>query len=120
MLNAAFIVLVVAGLFGSGLAVPYLREGPAPPWPIGAAHGLIALTGLALLALTLRGPPRGVAQGIGSFGAIAAVLLALAALAGLVQFALRLRRRRLPGALLGAHATLAIGGFIILLVYVLG
>jgi len=121
MLNAAFAALAVAVLFGSLLAVAYLRETAAPPpWPVGALHGLIAVGGLALLTLALRGPSRGVEQGTGTFGIIAAALLALAALAGLAQLALRLRGRRLPGGLIGAHATLAIGGFVILLVYVLG
>ncbi len=121
MLNATFIVLAIAVLLGSILAVLQLREGAAPPpWPFGALHGLIGLCGLALLALALRGPPRGVEQGTGSFGAIAAVLIAMAAAIGLGQFILRLSGRRLPGALIGAHATLAVGGFVILMVYVLG
>ena len=121
MLNAAFALLAIAVLFGSLLAVAFLRESIAPPpWPFGALHGLIALGGLALLTLTLAGPPRGVAQGSGSFGIVAAALLTLAALAGLAQLTLRLRGRRLPGTLIGAHATLAVGGFVVLLVYVLG
>jgi hypothetical protein len=121
MVNVAFIALAIAVLFGLLLAVGYLREGAAPPpWPLGALHGLIAIGGLALLTLALRGPPRGAEQGTGSFGIIATTLIATAALAGLIQLALRLRGRRLPGGLIGAHATLAIGGFVILLVYVLG
>jgi hypothetical protein len=121
MLNAAFALLTIAVLFGSLLAIAYLREGAAAaPWPFGALHGLIALGGLAILTLALRGLPRGAEQGTGSFGLIAAALLALAALAGLAQLALRLRGRRPPGALIGAHATLAVGGFVVLLVYVLG
>jgi hypothetical protein len=120
MLNAAFALLAVAVLFGAPLAVPYLREGAPASLPLGALHGSIALCGLALLALALRGPPRGAEQGTGSFGVIAAILIALAALVGLIQFAVRLRGRRPPGALIGAHATLAIGGFVVLLVYVLG
>ena len=121
MLNAAFAALAVAALFGSLLAIAYLREGAAPPpLPFGALHGLIGIGGLAILTLALRGPPRGVEQGTGSFGTIATALIALAAFAGLFQFALRLRGRRLPGTLIGAHATLAVGGFVILLVYVLG
>jgi len=120
MLNAAFILLSLAVLFGCVLAVLHLREGAAPPpWPLGALHGLIAVAGLGLLALALRGPPHGVAQGVGSFGMIAAMLLAPAALIGLMQLAARLRQRRLSGAMIGAHATLAVGGFVILLVYVL-
>ena len=120
MLNSAFIVLAFTVLLGSVLAVLHLREGAAPaPWPLGALHGLIAIAGLGMLALALRGPPRGVAQGVGSFGTISAVLLALAALIGLTQLAARLRQRRVPGPLIGAHATLAVGGFVILLVYML-
>ncbi len=120
MLNAAFILLSLAVLLGCVLAVLHLREGAAPPpWPLGALHGLIAVIGFGILALALRGPPRGVAQGVGSFGMIAAVLLAPAAMIGLMQLAARLRQKRLSGALIGAHATLAVGGFVILLVYVL-
>ena len=72
-----------------------------------------------MLTLALRGPPRGLEQGTGAFGIIAAVLIALAALAGLALLAARLRKRRLSGTLIGIHATLAVGGFVILLAYVL-
>jgi hypothetical protein len=120
MLNAAFIVLGIAVLLGCVLAVLHLRTGAAPPpWPFGALHGLIAVAGLGLLTLALRGPPRGLEQGTGAFGIIAAVLIALAALAGLALLAARLRKRRLSGTLIGIHATLAVGGFVILLAYVL-
>ena len=119
MLNVAFIVLAVAVVFGSILAAPYLRESAAAPLPVGVLHGLIGIGSLVVLAAALRGPPHGVEEGVGSFGLIAAVLLALAAFAGLVQFALRLRDRRLPSPLVGLHAMLAIGGFVVLLVYVL-
>ena len=120
MLNAAFVVLGIAVLLGGVLAVLHLREGAAPPpLPFGALHGLIAIAGLALLALALRGPPRGVAQGTGSFGTIAAALIGMAALVGLMQLAARLRGRRLAGMLIGIHATLAVDGFVVLLAYVL-
>lgn len=120
MLYTAFTALGIAVLLGNVLAVLHLREGATPPpWPLGALHGLIALAGLGLLGLALRGPPRGLDQGTGSFGAIAATLIALAALVGLAQLTGRLRKRRLSGMLIGIHATLAIGGFLILLAYVL-
>ena len=120
MLTASFIVLGIAVLLGSGLAVLHLREGAAAPArPLGALHGLVAIAGLGLLALALRGPPRGVEQGTGSFGMIAAVLIALAALIGILLLAARLRKRRLPGVLIGIHATFAVGGFVVLLAYVL-
>ena len=120
MLNAAFIVLGIAVLLGCVLALLHLRTGAAPPpLPFGALHGLIAVAGLGLLALALRGPPRGLEQGTGSFGIIAAVLIALAALAGTALLAARLRKRQLPGTLIGIHATLAVGGFVILIAYVM-
>ena len=120
MLNFAFAVLALAVLFGALLAVLHLREGAAPPpWPFGALHGTIGVGGLALLVLALRGPPRGVEQGVGSFGTIAAVLLALAVLLAIALIAARLRGKRLAGTLIGAHATLAISGFVVLMVYVL-
>jgi hypothetical protein len=118
MLTAAFIALAIAVLLGSGLALLHGRAA-APPWPLGALHGLIAIGGLGCLVLALRGPPRGLDQGTGSFGTIAAVLVALAALAGLALLAARLRKRRLPATLIGVHATLAISGFVVLLAYVL-
>jgi hypothetical protein len=57
-------------------------------------------------------------RGAGSFGMIAAVLIALAAVVGFALFSARLRKRRLSGMLIGIHATLAISGFVVLIVYV--
>jgi hypothetical protein len=117
MLSAAFIVLVTAMAFGAALAVLHMRPAGAVPWPLAALHGLMAIGGLGCLLLALRGPPRGLDTGTASFGTIAAVLLALAALAGGGIVAARLRRRRPAGALIGIHASLAIGGLVILAVY---
>lgn len=120
MLISAVLVLAIAALLGSVLAALHWREDAAPPpWPLGALHGLIAIAGFGCLALALRGPPRGLDQGTGAFGTIAAALVALAALAGLALFTARLRRRRLSATLIGVHATLAISGFVVLLAYVL-
>jgi hypothetical protein len=119
MLIAAFVILGVAVLLGSVLALLHLREGAAePPWPLGALHGLLAIGGLGGLILTLGGPPRGLEQGTASFGAIAAALLVLAAVAGAALFTARLRKRRLPAMLIGIHATFAVGGFVVLAAYV--
>lgn len=119
MLIAAFIVLAAAVLLGSGLAVAHLRSEAAaavPAW-LGALHALLGLGGLGLLALALRGPPRGLTQGTASFGMISAALIALAALFGGGILARRLRASR-AGALLGIHATLAVSGFVMLAAYV--
>jgi hypothetical protein len=119
MLIAAFGILGIAVLAGSGLAVLYLnRNGAVPPRWLAAAHVVFALAGLGCLLLALRGPPRGLDQGTGSFGTIAATLIVLAALFGGGVLAARIRKRR-SGILVGIHATLAVGGFVILAVYVL-
>ncbi len=134
MLTAAFIVLGLAVLLGSALFVLHLRTpagaaaaSPAAswpvPWPIAALHGLVGIGGLICLVLALceppMGPQRGLAQGTASFGAIAAIQLALAALAGIGILATHLRRRRRAGTLISVHAALAISGFVVLAAYLL-
>jgi len=121
MLLAAFVILGAAVLLGSVLAVLYLRTkgAVAPPWTLAALHGLLAITGLGGLALALPGPPRGLDQGMASFGMIAAALMASAAVLGAGFLATRLRQRRLGGTAVAVHAMLAVSGFVILTVYVL-
>lgn len=120
MLIAAFAALAVAVALGTALAMVYLRgeDAAALPWPLGAIHGLLGIGGLCCLALALRGPPRGVTLGVGSFGAISATLITLAALAGFAVL-YRLLKRKRPGSLIGLHATLAVSGFVILAAYLL-
>lgn len=118
MLTAAFVILSIAVALGSVLAVLHLRtNGTAPPWPLGALHGILALIGLACLALALRGPPRGAEQGTASFGMIAAVLFVLAALLGARLFAARIKKR-VVGGTIAIHAIFAVSGFVILAAYV--
>jgi hypothetical protein len=120
MLAAAFILLSIAVLFGCILAVLDMRTGAATPlWPLAALHGLAALAGFACLLLALQGPARGADQGTASFGVISAWLLGVAALLALSLLTARLRGRRLPGFLIGMHATLAVTGFVVLLAYIL-
>jgi hypothetical protein len=120
MLTGAFDIIGIAVLAGATLAILYLRrEAAAPPWWLAATHAVFALAGWGCLLLALRGPPRGVEQGTGSFGMIAAVLIAMAAAVGAAILAARIAGRRPGEILVGAHATLAIGGFVILTVYVL-
>ena len=80
---------------------------------------LLGIGGLLCLVLALRGPPRGIAQGTASFGAIAATLFALAALVGGAILATHLRNRRRAGALIGVHAAFAVSGFVVLAAYLL-
>jgi hypothetical protein len=107
-------------MLGSVLAVLHLRtEGhTAPPRPLAALHGLLAIVGLCCLALALRGPPRGLDQGTASFGTIAAALITMAALVGVGLLAAHVFKRRIAGIMVGVHATLAVSGFIVLAAYV--
>lgn len=121
MLPLAATVLGIALLLGSLLAILHMRAKDPPrlcAW-LGPVHGLIAIGGFGLLLAGLSGPPRGFATGTESFRTIAAVILAIAALVGILVLVARLRRWRGRGALIGAHGCIAIAGFVILLVYTL-
>lgn len=118
MLFLAFWVLAAAVVLGIVLALLHIRPGRgAAPWQLGAIHGIIGASGLALLVLALRGPPRGTIYGIAPFGVVSAVLFALALLAGLLVLR-HLRRGRHPVTLIGAHAMIAISAFVVLAAYV--
>ncbi len=120
MLVAAFVILAVAVLLGSVLAVLHLQtEGrAAPPWSLAALHGILGIGGLGCLVLALLGLPRGLNQGTAAFGAGAAVLIALAALVGLGLLATQVLKGRRAGILIGIHATLAVSGFVVLAAYI--
>jgi hypothetical protein len=62
--------------------------------------------------LALRGPPRGVDAGVGSFGTISAGLLAGALLTGLVMLLLRRKTT-----VMTIHAGIAIIGYVLLLAW---
>jgi tetrahydromethanopterin S-methyltransferase subunit C len=120
LLTAAFILLALAMLIGSLLAVLDMRSGRATRlWGLAALHGAAALGGFACLLPALRGPARGLDQGTPSFGMISAGLLAAAVLMGLGLLAARLRKRKLSGLQIGVHATLAVSGFVVLMAYYL-
>lgn len=117
MLGLSTLLLALAVLVGSWIAIASLRHVAPPKLAAALLHGLLALAGIALLLLALAGPERGQAAGAGSFGLVAAVILGLATIPGLLLFAQHLRNRRLAGGLIGLHASLAIAGFVVLLTY---
>lgn len=86
-------------------------------WP-GVVHGLLGIAGFVLLVVGLDGPRRGVDQGAGDFGFIAAGFVAGALLLSLVVFVARMRRRPPSMLAIGVHATLAVGGLVMLAAYV--
>jgi hypothetical protein len=117
MLIASFVILGSAALLGSILALLHLRSA-RPAWAFGGLHGLLGLGGLGCLSATLGGPPRGLGSGTATFGMISVGLIALAALVSGGILVQRLRKRRLQGALIGIHATLAVSGFVVLAAYI--
>lgn len=65
-----------------------------------------------MLLLALRGPARGTAAGVGSFGTLSAGLFAGAGLIGVLVF---FKRRN--GVVMAIHAGIAITGYVLLLAW---
>jgi hypothetical protein len=120
MLSLAVLSFTVVVLLGAALAIQIMRRPSRPPSrALAWLHGIAALLSYGVLLVALMGPARGAATGTQSFGFIAALLLLLAALIGIVSLALHLFRRRMPGIAIGIHASVAIFGYVILAVYLL-
>lgn len=88
-----------------------MRES-RPPLALGIAHGTVGAIGLAALLFALRGPPRGVSAGVGSFGTTAAVLFGGALLTGLGLLAMRRKT-----VVMTIHAGIAVTGYVLLLAW---
>jgi hypothetical protein len=120
VLDLAFLMLCVAVLSGSALAVLYVRGARSRPAPkaVPPLHGALGAAGLlALLFALLRGLPPS-HMGTGGFAPTAAALLGAAFCLGLAVALLSWRKGRPAGALVGLHASLAIAGFVVLLALV--
>lgn len=115
-LFASLVVLAATVTLGLALVLLHGMRRLGLVWLLGPLHGLAGVSGLVLLVLALRGPARGVAYGAGGFGTMAAVLLGLTVLAGLVVMRVR-QRKGDPMLAIGLHATLAIFGFVVLAAY---
>ena len=125
MLSLAVLSFTIVMLLGAALAIQVMRRPVQPPLRVLVwLHGIAALLSYGVLLVALMAPamgqqPRGAVAGTQSFGLIAALLLLLAALIGIVSLALHLFRRRMPGIAIGIHASVAIFGYVILAVYLL-
>ena len=120
MTRLAFGILCGVALLGLTLAVSYLRRSPVRPHraAVAALHGAAGAAGLAVLLAALAGAPPHDAMGTARFGQIGAALLAAALVLGVAIAWTAWRRHRAPGALVGAHAGLAIAGLVVLLALV--
>ena len=110
MLQVATLLFLIGAL--GGLVMAAIRFGSRkvnPPTWLAMVHGLLGASGLTLLIYATvagDGPPS---------AAVAAVLLVLAALGGVVlNLNYRWKDRLLPAWLVTAHAVLAVAGFALL------
>lgn len=116
--STAMSTLVIACvLFGlgalGGVTLLGLRlRGGNPPLALAGVHGLAAAAGLVTLIVAVVGGERGPAL-------VALVLFGVAALGGFVLLSLHLRQRLLPVGLILVHGTVAVAGFVALLLAVL-
>ena len=118
LLTWATAVLSGGAALGTVLAVvSQLGRPKARVWWPAAVHGAVGASGFALLGGALRGPPRGVRMGAGSFGLFAAYFFAGALALGLLMAAMRLRGKPSGILLVGTHATVAIIGLVLLVAY---
>jgi hypothetical protein len=118
MLADSAFILIAAATFGALLSVVQLQRPKSPPipLPVGVLHGLLGATGLTLMLLAPAASNSSQA-GAGGFRMMAAVLLGLALLMGLLILRARLGRRRLSFTVVGVHAFLAISGVVLLGAY---
>lgn len=110
-------ILTIAVAAGTVLGMLHMRASPTsrrPPLTAGIAHGVVGAFGLIALLFALRGPERGVAAGVGSFGSTAAWLFGGALVSG--GFIL-VRRRKGPSISMVIHAGIAITGYVLVLAW---
>ena len=118
MLSLALALLSLAVLIGAVIGIRFLGDSRLPSRAIGAVHGLLGASGLcALIFALVSGIGTGDRYGTASFGPAAAMLAALAVLAGAGIALLRRRTARSIGLLLVVHASLAVTAYVLLLAY---
>ena len=106
----AAIVLGLAALGGATLATIRLRGAPLPPLWMALGHGLVAATGVVLLAYAAYDP------GIPQLAQIALGIFVVAALGGATLFlGFHLKGKALPIPLVIGHGLIAVTGYVLLL-----
>jgi len=114
-MQAAAIVLALAAVGGLTLATIRLRGAPWPPMWMAHGHGLVAVTGVGLLAYAAA------TTGIPAMAQVALVIFVLAALGGATLFvAFHRVSKPLPIPLVLGHGAIAVTGFVLLLLSYFG
>jgi len=112
MLNYALIIFAIGAVGGLVLANSVLR-GKLAPWAVSLLHAALGATGLVLLLVALM-------NGAGSMIRNAFIILVIAAVGGFYLASLHLRKRVAPASVVIIHASVAVIGFLLLAVTVLG
>jgi hypothetical protein len=120
-MTTAFWVLSAAVAVGAVLFAGHLGAGKIPARAVGYGHAALGIAGFVLLVVALmHRQAMEDRYGIAVFAPVGAIFVAIALVLGLViafrQARSRRRRIRLP--IVGAHATIAVTGYVLLLAYV--
>ena len=107
MLLGLLILFLIVALGGIGLAVMEVR-GRTLPLPMSSLHGLLALLGIVLLAVhDVEDPHNHLANG-------SVLVFILAAAGGMMLFAFRATRQKLPLSVVVLHAAFALTALLLL------
>jgi hypothetical protein len=110
----ALVLFGFAAVGGLVLATQRFKGAPQPALPVAVIHGALAASGLVALVIAVTSgavPP--IAKG-------ALVVFLVAAVGGFFLFSKHMQRTPLPIPVVVVHALVAVTGFILLLVGVLG
>jgi hypothetical protein len=114
MLIVATALFAIAALGGLAMAFIHFRRDRNPPGWLATLHGLAAAAALLILLWVVA-----FSGGVGLI-AWAFLLFAVSALVGFFLVSFHLRKRRLPGAGVLAHALVAVAAFGLLLAGIAG
>jgi hypothetical protein len=110
-LTIACILFGIAALGGVALLGLRLRGGN-PPLGLAVVHGLVAAAALVTLTTAVVAGERGPAL-------VSLILFGVAAVGGFFLLSIHLRKRLLPVGIILVHGTVAVAGFVTLLLAVL-
>src|SRR5688572_3772605 len=109
MLYACIAIFALAAMAGLTILISWLKKKNAPRAVV-YTHGLLAASALILLAVFSYNNPD-------NFPKYSLIFFIIAALGGFYMFARDMKGKSNPIALAGLHALLAVGGFVMLLIF---
>lgn len=113
MEEVAAVLFALAALGGLYLAVQFF-QGRGLPGSVAVIHGVLAASALVLLLIAV------LANDLSGWATAALIVFVVAALGGFALASYHLRGIRHPAALVAGHGLIAVSGFVLLLVAILG